>query len=80
MADITIQASIPFNSSLRIGYRLVSSSSPFTYLTNYISQDDLPYVITGLPTGSYEVELTTVCPNCSGSTFGEPIIYDAVVL
>jgi hypothetical protein len=80
MATLTIQATVPFGASLRVGYRIISSSSPFTYLDNYLSQDDLPHDILDLPLGSYEVELTTVCPNCSGAKFGDPIIYEAVTL
>lgn len=77
MADITINYSIPFGASIRIGYRIVASSSAFTYLTNYPTYNESPYVITGLPANSYEVELTTICPNCTGGVFGEPQIYPA---
>lgn len=77
MASITINYSIPFGSSIRIGYRVQNSSSAFTYLTNFPTYNDSPYTIEGLPANNYEVELTTVCPNCSGGTFGEPQIFPA---
>jgi hypothetical protein len=77
MADITINYSIPFGASIRIGYRIQASSSAFTYLTNYPTYNESPYVITGLPANTYEVELTTICPNCTGGVFGEPQIYPA---
>lgn len=77
MAQITINYSIPFGASIRIGYRIAASSSAFTYLSNYPSYNESPYVITGLPANTYEVELTTICPNCTGGIFGEPQIYPA---
>ncbi len=77
MAQITIQATIPFGSSLRVGYRLVASSDPFTYISDYLTSDDLPYDITSLASGLYEVELTTICPNCAGSTYSDPVIVEA---
>lgn len=78
MAQITIDYSIPFGSSLRIGYRIQASSSPFTYITNYPNYNQSPYTISGLPVGNYEVELTTICPNCSGGVFADPVIYPAI--
>lgn len=77
MASITINYTIPFGSNVRIGYRIQSSSSAFTYVTTYPSYNDSPYVISGLPVGNYEVELTTICPNCSGGIFADPVIFPA---
>lgn len=77
MATITVNYSIPFGASIRIGYRQVASSNPFTYLNNFPTYNDSPYTIDGLPIGNYEVELTTICPNCSGGAFGEPQVYPA---
>lgn len=77
MASITINYSIPFGSSLRIGYRIQNSSNPFTYLSNYPTYNDSPYTFDGLALGSYEVELTTVCPSCSGGVFADPAVYPA---
>jgi hypothetical protein len=77
MASITINYTIPFGASLRIGYRIQSSSSAFTYLTTYPSYNDSPYTFDGLPVGNYEVELTAICPNCTGGVFGEPQVYPA---
>ena len=78
MATITINYTIPFGASLRIGYRIQASSSAFTYLTTYPTYNDSPYSFSGLPVGNYEVELTTICPNCTGGVFGEPQIYPAI--
>lgn len=77
MATITVNYTIPFGASIRIGYRIQASSSAFSYLPNYPSYNDSPYTINGLPIGNYEVELTTICPNCTGGVFGEPQIYPA---
>lgn len=77
MASITINYSIPFGSSVRIGYRIQASSSPFTYVNGFPSYNDSPYVISGLALGNYEVELTTICPNCSGGIFSAPTVYPA---
>lgn len=80
MASITINYTIPFGASLRVGYRITSSSSAFTYVTTYPTYNDSPFVISGIPAGTYEVELTTICPNCGGGVFAEPAIYPASAL
>jgi hypothetical protein len=80
MASITVNYTIPFGSSVRIGYRVQSSSDPFIYISPYPNYSGSPYTISGLPVGNYEVELTTVCPNCSGAVFGEPQVYPAISL
>ncbi len=80
MATLTINYDIAFGASLRIGYRIQSSSSAFTYVTTYPGYNDSPYLVSGLAVGNYEVELTTICPNCSGGVFADPVIYPAIVL
>lgn len=80
MADITVNYTVSFGASVRIGYRIQGSSSAFTYLPNYPTYNDSPYTISGLAVGTYEVELTAVCPNCSGGVFSDPVIYPAVSL
>jgi len=77
MASITVNYSIPFGSSIRIGYRIQASSSPFTYVNGFPNYNQSPYTISGLALGNYEVELTTICPNCSGGIFAEPVVYPA---
>ena len=77
MASITINYTIPFGSNVRVGYRVQNSSSPFTYVSPFPSYADSPFVISGLPVNNYEVELTTICPNCSGGVFADPVIYPA---
>jgi len=77
MASITINYTIPFGASIRIGYRIQSSSAAFTYITTFPTYNQSPYIISGLPIGNYEVELTTICPNCTGGIFAEPAIYPA---
>lgn len=63
----TSSTSIPFGTYLRIGYRLQGSASAFTYLTHYPSYDELPYVFTMPASGTYEVEYTVVCNQCTGN-------------
>ena len=78
MASITIMATLVFNGSLRIGYRVKNSSNPFTYIPAYPTANELPYIITGLSSSTYELELTQICPNCSGGVYADPIILDAL--
>lgn len=80
MATLNITASIPFGSSARIGYRIKNSANPFTYHNVYPNYSQFPYDITGLPVGAYEVEITVICPNCSGSIYSDPVVVDAVTL
>lgn len=77
MASITINYTIPFGASIRVGYREQASTNAFTYLPNYPSYNESPYTISGIPIGNYEVELTTVCPNCSGGIFADAVVYPA---
>lgn len=77
MASITIDYSLPFGASLRVGYRIQNSSAAFTYLTTFPTYNDSPFTFDGLALGNYEVELTTLCPSCSGGVFSDPVIYPA---
>ena len=65
--------SIPYGTTLRIGFRPQGSTSAFTYPTPYKSYDDLPATITVPAAGTYEVEYTIICPNCSLGTYSSPI-------
>lgn len=78
MAQIRIDYTAGFGQSVRIGYRIQGSNNPFVYTSPYPSYSDSPYFITGIPLGIYEVELTGVCPNCSGAQFGYPTVYPAI--
>lgn len=65
----TGSTSIQYGSSLKIGWRLYGSTSPFTYITHLPDYDELPYTFE-LPTvGTYEIEYTQVCPSCSAPQF-----------
>lgn len=77
MASITINYTIPFGATIRVGYRIQNTSSTFFYVNPFPDYTQSPYIISGLPIGNYEVELTTICPNCSGGIFGQPVIYPA---
>lgn len=81
MATIAVNYDIPFGTSIRIGYRVRNSSNPFTYVMPFPSYADSPYYIQDLPLATdYDVELTPVCPNCSGANYGDAVIYPAVHL
>jgi len=80
MGQLNITASIPFGTSARIGYRVKNSSNSFTYHSQYVNYNNFPYTIDDIPTGAYEVEITVICPNCSGSLYSEPLIVDAVTM
>ena len=77
MATIRIDYELGFGYSMRVGYRVKNSSNPFTYTAPYPGYADSPYFIQNLPLEQYEVELTPVCPNCSGAQFGDPVVYPA---
>ena len=78
MGQLVVTATIPFGSSARIGYKIKNSSNPFTYHTQYPTYNDFPYTIDGIAIGTYEVEITGICPNCSGAQYSDPIIVDAL--
>lgn len=80
MGQLQVIASIPFGSSARIGYKQKASSNPYTYHNYYPSHNEFPYTIDGIPIGNWEVEITTVCPNCAGALYADPVIVDAVIM
>jgi hypothetical protein len=78
MAALTINYTIPFGSSLRVGYKIVGSLSDYTYVNFYPDYNSSPYIVGGLALGAYEVQLNTVCLNCAGSLFSDPVVIQAV--
>jgi hypothetical protein len=77
MASLTINYTVDFGASVRIGYRIIASGGAYTYLNNYPSYNQSPYTINGIPFGTYEVEITTVCANCSGGVYSDPVVITA---
>jgi hypothetical protein len=75
MGDVKITYTIPYGSVIRIGYKAQNSASPYTYLGTFPNPSQSPYTFSITPPGVYDVELTTICPNCSGSTPSDPIVY-----
>lgn len=73
MADVILTYTIPIGTKLRIGHRITGSVGNFTYLNVNPTSEDSPYTFT-LAAGLYDLELTTVCPNCSGNNFSDPFI------
>lgn len=78
MAALTFNFTIPFGTSLRVGYVPYGSSGPYTYIATYPSYSDSPYTLTVPNPGLYNLELTTVCPSCSGAGFSTPYVVNAV--
>lgn len=70
---------IKFGSHLRIGYRASGSVSAFIYFPQFYSQDQLPVVFVVPSAGSWEIEYTEVCPNCSGGIYSNAEIITVVV-
>ncbi len=79
MANVSTGAlSIPYGTSLRIGYRNNGSSGSYTYLTTFPSYNDLPYEYT-LPSGTIQVEYSTICLTCGGARYSDPQIVVAII-
>lgn len=74
MASLQVNYSISFAQSVRIGYKQYGTSDPYTYLTVFPGPGDAPYTISSLPFGLYQVEVTTICPNCSGGIYSTPVV------
>ena len=78
MGTITITASIPYGATLRVGYRVTNSGNNFTYVNPFPTFNDLPYTFSVPDTaGTYDVELTVICPNCSLGTYSTPVVITA---
>lgn len=79
MASLKIEElSGNFRSSFRIGYRQ-QGNLIFNYLPNYITLDDIPYTWTVATSGTpYDVEVTEICPNCSGGIYSDPVVVVAI--
>lgn len=69
---IKVEGPLDYGNVLRIGYRLNGSSGPYTYLNTYPAPEDLPYTFPVPAPGTYEVEVTAICPNCSGNRYSDP--------
>jgi len=77
MASIEFNYTIPFGTSLRVGYRATGSSGPFTYIATYPAYDESPYTLSGIPSGLTDIELTTLCPSCSGGLASSSYVFTA---
>lgn len=77
MASIMFSYSIEFGKNIRIGYKPKASSDQFTYINAYPSYAESPYTIPGLTPGLYDIEITTICSNCSGNQYSDPYIFEA---
>lgn len=69
----TGSTAIGFASNIRIGFRALGSSGSFTYLP-VKSADQLPLSFEVPTSGTWEVEYTEICPNCSGGIYSDAIL------
>lgn len=67
---LLINYTIPVGSYLRLGYREIGSTSPFTYVTPNPFFNQSPYGISLDEERMYEFELTTICggKDCDSET------------
>lgn len=77
MASVTFNYTIPFGTSLRVGYRVQNSTGPYTYVSTYPNYNESPYTLTGIAPGFYDIETTTVCNSCAGAKFSDPFVFQA---
>ena len=78
MASLTVNYSVAFGASVRIGYKVVGTLGDYTYLNVFPTYNQSPFIIAGLPVGSYQVQINTICPTCSGGQFSDPVVVTAV--
>lgn len=66
MADKTliVNFTIPVGRYLKLGYRPVGTTTPFTYVPNQIFYNQTPYSLVVSDDFVYELELSTVCGSC----------------
>jgi len=75
MASLTVNYSVPFGASVRIGYKIVAAAGDYTYLGVYPTYNQSPFTISGIPVGTFQIQINTVCPTCSGGIISDPAIY-----
>lgn len=76
----TGNTSIPYNASLRIGYRNAGSSAGFTYIPTTPTSDQLPFEFVIPTIGAYEIEYTVLCTSCNGNLISEPVVCEIVLI
>lgn len=79
MGTVRISGELEFGQHMRIGHKVTGSSGPYTYLNSFPGPDDIPFDFT-LPVGIYDIEVTTICPNCSGNIYSDPEVRTVNVL
>ncbi len=79
MGNVRINAELEFGQSSRIGWKINGSAGPYTYLNSFPGPDDMPFTFI-LPAGTYDIEVSTICPNCSGNIYSDPEVKTVVVL
>lgn len=69
---IEIEATLEYGQKLRVGYKVSGSANPYTYLNTFPGPEDIPFVFPVPAPGTYDVEITTICPNCAGNIYSDP--------
>lgn len=73
MPDVNTGAtSVEFGATLRIGYRVYGSLTPFVYSPYFPSYNELPYTFSVPSAGQWEIEYTQICSGCSGASYSDP--------
>lgn len=76
MKPLTINFSIPIGTFLKLGYRPIGSSDPWTFVNNQIAYNQTPFIL-NVPTGfTYEIYTATICGSCPGGLSNIVISYE----
>lgn len=59
---------------VRICYRPFNSAGPYTCLNDFPGPEESPYTFSLPSSGDWEIQVTTICPNCSGNNYSDPVI------
>lgn len=79
MGTVRINGELELGQSIRIGWKVTASANPYTYLNTFPGPEDLPFDF-NLPAGQYDIETSTICPNCSGNVYSDPEVRTVNVL
>lgn len=75
MADKTliVNFSIPVGKYLKLGYRPIGFTTPFTYVPTQIFYNQSPFNLVVDDTYTYELELSTICGSCGDGSASNPV-------
>lgn len=70
---LKVNYSIPIGSYLKLGYRPIGSSDPFTYVDPSPFYNKSPYDLLVNADFMYEIEMSTICGSCPEGKLSKPI-------